>query len=100
MFDINYNTRSLNCPYCGEGATWDMRISDTRWIEVVNEFIEEHRECEGEFILGVPNDKISRNETVHYSTTDAPICGAKPKYSHVSIIEKDINCKRCIEIRN
>lgn len=61
MFTILYEKKHLECPYCGENETWDMAISDNRWIEVVNEFIAEHRECEGESILGLENTKAERN---------------------------------------
>lgn len=51
MIVCKYEIKHLECPYCWESETWDMAISDKRWIEVVNEFIAEHRKCEGENIL-------------------------------------------------
>jgi hypothetical protein len=57
LITCKYEIKFLECPYCGENEQWDMRISDPRWIEVVNEFIEEHRKCEGESILGIENTR-------------------------------------------
>lgn len=61
MFNINYNTKHIECPYCGESETWDIFVRDTVWQKAVNEFISEHRQCEGEYLLGIENTKAERN---------------------------------------
>lgn len=61
MITCKYDIKHLECPYCGENETWDIRMRNEAFILVVNDFIEAHRQCEGEYILGLENTKAERN---------------------------------------
>lgn len=59
LFYVDYFDKKIECPVCGEFEQWERRIKDSRWIEVVNDFIKEHRRCDGELIL---NSVLQKSE--------------------------------------